>query len=159
MRPLSVLAGKFSCCQVIVARKVVAFYSDSVETTALSGVAEAQQWWGHRLWRWLKPCQIALTRVKWIPAISAKLTHRTAQWCGITKMTSGLRDGLAGGAVCSARERASVCPFREPASVRPPQPEESPNTSKEKSSENQATLCSYSGLHGVEAINSAETER
>lgn len=74
-------------------------------------------------------------------------------------MTSGLRDGLAGGAVRSARKRVSVCPFREPASAWPAQPEESPNTSKEKSSENQATLCSYSWLNGVEAVNSAETER
>lgn len=136
MTRLSVLAGKFSCCQVIDARKVVAFYSDSVERQQCSTqVAAAQQRWDHPLWCWLKPCQIALTRVKWIPAIFAKLTDRTAPGCGITKMTSELRDGFTGGKACRTRERAS-----ERLSAQPPPPDEAPNTNKEKWSGNAAVL-------------------
>lgn len=150
----SVLAGKFSCCQVIDARKVVAFYSDGVERQQRSTqVAAAQQWWDHPLWRWLKPCQIALTCVKWIPAIFAKLTHRTPPGCGIMKMTSELRDGFAGGKVCRACERAS-----ERLSTRPPPPGDAPNTNKEKWSGNAAVLRLHS-LPCMEANSSVETER
>lgn len=68
-------------------------------------------------------------------------------------MTSELRDGSAGGKACGAREQA-----------RPPQPDESPNTNKEKSCENWAMLRLHSRrrvagwLPGGEAVNLAETE-